>query len=586
MTAPADTARIEQLLAQGRPAEALPLAEAVFTRSKSPAAARVLGIILAQVNQDDRAIYFLQTASKAFPGDLHIDSALGAALGRTGRYREALPHIRAITQAHPNNPGALQQLLLLLVELGELDEACSIVVPALQASRTSAERRNLANTLARCGSPARLVQLFARLRAEVGPIAELEHAEMLSWMYLESPTPEETLQAHIRCGQTMAAAFPSDDLPFANTRDADRVLRIGYVSQDLRNRSAGHFAQSLIEGHDRSRFEVWCYHRTMEEDALTRRLKSVSQCWRDVANLDDRAIADQTRADGIDILVDMTGHSGHACLIPFCFRPAPVQVTYMAYPHSTGLPTMDYRIVDALTDPPGTDHATETLIRLDGCFLCYSPPDHAPDVAPPPSAKSPGGGVVFGSFNTSMKLAPRVLALWARVLKAVPSSRLLLKARGLATPERAREVIATFKNAGIDPKRITCRAETATVEDHLRTYSDVDIALDPFPYNGTTTTLEALWMGVPVITLEGNCHRARVGVSLLTNAGLPNLIARDEEHYIKIAADLARDRAALAALRADIRERLARSTICDRSAFIRKVEDAYRRIWQHWCAKN
>jgi predicted O-linked N-acetylglucosamine transferase (SPINDLY family) len=291
-------------------------------------------------------------------------------------------------------------------------------------------------------------------------------------------------------------------------------------------------------------------------------------------------LADAIRRDRIDILVDLTGHTGGNRLATLALRPAPVQVTYMGYPNTTGLSAIDYRIVDVVTDPaPLADRlATEKLARLDPCFLCYAPPAQAPAVAPPPCARA--GHVTFGSFNTHAKTSPPCAEAWARILEGVPGSRLLLKNWALADSSIVDRTRRLFAERGIDPERLDLRGETESKGEHLRTYAEVDVALDPFPYNGTTTTMEAMWMGVPVITLRGETHVARVGASLLTAVGEHDHVAGTIDEYARAAIEMAGDAVRLGSTRAARRDRVRSSPLCDGPGFTLKIESLYRRFWK------
>ena len=302
--------------------------------------------------------------------------------------------------------------------------------------------------------------------------------------------------------------------------------------------------------------------------------------WRPVTGRSDSEVADLIRADGIDILVDLAGHTAHHRLLAFARRPAPVQVTWLGYPGTTGLDVFDARLVDAITDPPGAERfASEPLLRLPGPFLCYASTHGAPPVAPG-RARS----VTFGSFNNPTKLNLPLIERWSEILAAVPDSRLLLKGRTFDDPAIAARWRAAFVGHGIGAARVECRGWNPTTNDHLAAYGEVDIALDNVPYNGTTTTCEALWMGVPVVTLAGDRHSSRVGASLLGAVGLDGLVARDWPGYLATAIRLAADGEERSRLRASLRGRMERSPLMDARRFAQAVERAYRALWSQRCA--
>jgi predicted O-linked N-acetylglucosamine transferase (SPINDLY family) len=361
-------------------------------------------------------------------------------------------------------------------------------------------------------------------------------------------------------------------------------LRVGYVSADFRQHSVAFFIEPVIEAHDRRGFEVICYSNVAWPDAVTMRMRKLADQWRDIARRCDEDVAEQIRRDGVDILVDLAGHTDGNRLLVFARKPAPVQVTYLGYPDTTGLRTMDYRLTDAYADPPGETepYHSEELVRLARCFLCYRPATESPEVGELPALAA--GTVTFGSFNSFAKVTEEVMGAWSRILLAVPESRLVLKAKGLGQAEARERAGEVFERHGIAPQRVEMTGQSESFVEHLRAYQCVDIALDTFPYNGTTTTCEALWMGVPVITLAGRSHVWRVGMSLLSNAGLPELIAATLDDYVAAAARLAGDVDGLRQMRRGLRQRLGASALTDAAGFTRRLEEAYRGIWANWCA--
>jgi len=346
----------------------------------------------------------------------------------------------------------------------------------------------------------------------------------------------------------------------------------------------GFFLESLLAAHDHSTVEVFCYSDVVREDPATQRLRQHTPHWRAIAGKPDEAVADLIRADRIDVLVDLAGHTARNRLTVFARKPAPVQVTYLGYCDTTGLAAMDYRLTDALADPPGaTEHLhSERLVRLPDTAWCFCPPEDSPPAGIPPMVHS--GHVTFACFNVRSKITDETLATWSGLLARVPRSRLLLKDLSYREASVQQRVRAVFENAGIAPERVEFATRVPTRAEHLRHYERVDIALDTFPYNGTTTTCESLWMGVPVISLAGHTHASRVGVSLLTNAGLPGFIAANPDEYIRLAAQLTTDASQLAAIRTSIRDRMAASPLTDAPRFAQAVEQAFREMWRTRCA--
>ncbi len=368
-----------------------------------------------------------------------------------------------------------------------------------------------------------------------------------------------------------------------NSPDPDRRLRVGYVSPDLREHSVAYFFEPLLVNHAADSIETFCYAEVAQPDTVTQRLQPLSEHWLTTCGMSDIALSERIRADRIDILVDLAGHSSNNRLLTFSTRAAPVQVTYLGYPNTTGLKAVDYRLTDGWADPPGQTEKfhTEKLVRLPQGFLCYRPPADSPPVASLPATTR--GHIAFGSFNNLQKMTPEVVALWAELLHAVPDSRLVLKNYSLGDPALRARQFQLFAECGIPADRLDLRGRNDTLAEHLASYGDIDVALDSFPYNGTTTTCEAMFMGVPVVTLAGDRHAARVSASLLTQVGLSNLIAETPNAYLRIATELAADLEILAQLRAELRQRMTASPLFDGKRFARDVEHAYRDMWRDWC---
>jgi protein O-GlcNAc transferase len=368
-----------------------------------------------------------------------------------------------------------------------------------------------------------------------------------------------------------------------NDRTPERRLRVGYVSPDFRAHSCSFFIAPLLAAHDRAQVELFAYANGDKSDDVTARLKASVDHWRPITKYKDDAVADAVRADGIDILVDLAGHTAGSRLGLFARKPAPVQTTWLGYPGSTGLSAIDYRLTDAVADPPGADvDAVERLVRLPYGFLCYEPPADMPAISPLPARSA--GAITFGCFNNAIKISAETIALWARVLQVTPGSRLLIKAFSIDRGNNLQRLRRLLAECDVPAECVDLRVQYGAARSHFATYAEVDVALDPFPYNGTTTTCEALWLGVPTLTLRGDRHAGRVGASLMTTVGLPEMIAETAEDYVRKAAALAADIDGLAALRAGLRERMRASRLTDAAQFARSVEAAYRDMWRRWCA--
>ena len=371
--------------------------------------------------------------------------------------------------------------------------------------------------------------------------------------------------------------------PHTNVPDPERRLRIGYVSPNFSRHVIHHFLLPLLKAHDRAGFEIFCYASVKVPDSVTHRMMKSADVWRDAFGMAEQELAERIRGDGIDILVDLTQHMADNRLAVFARKPAPVQVAWLGYPGSTGLRTMDCRITDSWMEPEAAawSESVEKVVRLPDSWFCFDPVDEYPELGEPPALKA--GHVTFGCLNTFCKVNDAVLERWAGVMRAVEGSRLLMRCPQGAAQARVREF---FGSRGIAAERVELVAWTATRGEFLKLFDRIDIALDPFPYNGGTTTCEALWMGVPVLTLPGEMIVSRIGLSILSAAGMPEFIAHSEADYVRLAADLAADLPRLAQLRATLRGRMKASAFMDGPRFARNFEHAIREMWRAWCAKQ
>ncbi|MBK9189817.1 MAG: glycosyltransferase [Phycisphaerales bacterium] len=394
-------------------------------------------------------------------------------------------------------------------------------------------------------------------------------------LYDSSRSPQHVTEMHRRYGRTVQRFHPCTPLP-REPRPDHLPLRVGLVSGDIRAHSVSFFLESLLVGADRSTITLHAYPTDARSDIITERLSARFETWRCIEGLSADAAAKRMREDQIDVLIDLSGHTRGARLDVFRRRPAPVQATYLGYPATTGLPSIGWRIVDSLTDPPGLSDTlcVERLVRLDPCFLCYTPPADAPL-----PQRAPGSPPTFGSFNALAKLSDACVQLWAGVLKACPDARLRLKSIALMDPLIGRDVASRFERCGVNPSRIESIGWNTSMQDHLALYHGVDVALDTTPYAGTTTTCEALWMGVPVVTLAGPSHASRVGASLLTSVGLGDLVARDHGEFVQAARDLMLDMPRRHGLRHTLRETMRTSPLCDAEGFSRRFEAMIRELW-------
>jgi predicted O-linked N-acetylglucosamine transferase (SPINDLY family) len=550
---------------------------------RHPDALHLLGLITFGAGDAPAAEALLRRAVAAAPSEAEFRNNLGVVCQSSGKFRDAASCFQAAVKRQPNYAEAMNNLSAVLSEEGRLTESAQWARRAAMTKPGYAEPlNNLGNTLVKQGLVEEAVEAY-RGAVSASPRQWQAWSNLLLGMhYLPDVPSEELFAMHARVGREMienAATLGAH----GNGRDPERRLRIGYVSADLRTHSVCYFALPMLQHHDRSAVEVFCYADTARPDEMTARAKSLADEWRSITGLPDDAVAAMIREDRIDVLVDLSGHTLGNRLPVFARRAAPVQVTYLGYPDTTGLATMDYRLTDSFADPVGEADARtiEKLVRIERCAWSYSPVSSAPEI----TARKPGP-VTFGTFNALAKINSQVLATWAGILRETPGSRLMIKAGAMSEAPARERFTRAMAAHGIEKSRLLLAGHRADPREHLSMYGSIDVALDPFPYNGTTTTCEALWMGVPVVTLAGRAHAGRVGISLLNAVGLSDLVAKDLEHYRHLAAGLAGDPDRLQRLRAELRDRMRGSALMDGAGFSRALETAYRQMWQSWCGAS
>jgi predicted O-linked N-acetylglucosamine transferase (SPINDLY family) len=547
----------------------------------------------------------------------HIDAhyAKGAAFACAGRPREAEHSFRRVLELNPRHVRACSNLAVVLASAGNYVEALAASERAIELAPNYANAHNCrANALRKLFRLEEALQAVDRAIALKPDDADahynranmllqagmVEEADASFRRALELRPGDASLHSNLLFIQAARASQPCDQMLGAlrqwdevhgregrravlperrESVEGGRRLRVGYVSPHFHSHVVSFFFEPLLAAHDRSRFEIVCYASFLESraDAVTRRLRESAEHWHFVGDKDDAELARLVREDGIDILVDLTGHTADNRLKAFTYRPAPVQASYLGFFASTGLAAMDYWITDEVIHPQDTpERASEKVYRLPRCWVSYRPSEEAPAVSPCPNADE---NVVFGSFSNLTKLTPAVIETWSRLLQALPGSRLLLMARLLRDPMVRSRLVAGFAHHGIGEERLILR-NGAPYAEYFATYAEVDIVLDPFPRTGGTTTAEALWMGVPVVTLAGQRYVERISASKLKAIGLQDLIAGSPEEYIRKACLLARDPGKRGELRAGLREKMAQSALCDGEGLARSMEAAYLAMWQ------
>jgi predicted O-linked N-acetylglucosamine transferase (SPINDLY family) len=544
-------------------------------------------------------------ADPAYSDALHL---LGVVALRTARLDEAVDLLRRAIRARPAFPDAYNNLGVALEARGQLVKAENAYRAALRLDgRQVGAWDNLGNVLKKAGRPLEALEAY-RQALWLRPDDPVAHSG-LGTAHLElARVPEAVGYFRRSCELQLANAAARSDLLYTlhydDGMDAEALyrehvlypcragvppaqpnpqagrlhhrLRVGYVSPDLRDHTVTRFIGGALARHDREAFEVFLYSDAVRADATSERIKGLGHAWRDCAALSDEQLFELIRSDRIDVLVDLRGHGAGNRLPMFARKPAPVQVTMVGYFDTTGLPQMDWRVTDGWMDPPGASERfhTEKLLRLPGGCWCYSPDKDAPEVAQPPAQAA--DHVTFGSLNKVAKVSPLCARLWAQVLEGVPGSRLLLSVAGDGPTREA--VRGRLAEMGLPADRLDFADKTPTRRGYLETFNRIDVALDPFPFNGITTTCDGLWMGVPAVSLAGNTSVSRAGRSILHGAGLPELAADTPEQFVATAAGLAGDVDRLRELRLTMRERLAASPLLDAQRFTRELEGAYREM--------
>jgi predicted O-linked N-acetylglucosamine transferase (SPINDLY family) len=572
-------ARALELHRAGRLAEAEQGYRRILERQPEHAdSLHLLGVVALQTGHLDSALELVQRAVALRPDGAVYRNNLGQILERLERGDDAARAYEAALELDPGYAEACNNLGHLLQRRDRLVEAEAWLRKAIGLDAAYAEpRTNLGNLLKDRGDLDEALASYRRA-IELRPDLSLLHSNLLLALhYHRDYSPADLAREHRQWAERHVAPLRAARQPHRNDRAPERRLRVGYVSPDFREHALARFVLPAFERHDRAAVEVVAYSDVVRGDGVTELIRARVDEWHDVHALGDEALAAAVRRDGIDILVDLAAHSAHNRLLVFARKPAPVQVTYLAYCSTTGVDAIDYRLTDRYLDPPGTDaDYTERSVRLPGCYWCYS----APPIAPAPATQRGAGPPTFGCLNNFAKVTHATLSTWVELLRRVPEAGFVLYARGDGHRQR---VLGAFRQAGLAESRVRF-VGWQPLRDYLETYRAIDVALDPFPYAGGTTTCDALWMGVPVVSLAGATAVSRAGSTLLTNAGLRELVARSEAEYLELAAGLLRDGGRLATLRAQLRGRLERSPVMDAPGFTRGLEAAYRAMWREWCA--
>lgn len=548
---------------------------AVALDLKNPKLHQNYGVLLARASRHHEAIAAFNEVLTLDPGSIEACLRLGdelVAIGASGMARQAY---EKWLDTNPPSAPVMRALASVLTRSGEIDAALEWSEKVLAIDADGNALMTLAGALMQAR---RQIDALTRHREAIvltGGLAVTYSGLVMGLNYV-AEEPNVIFAAHAEFGSRLA---PVVDRPQWRDRPAGTRLRIGYVSGDFVNHSVSHFIEGLFEHRDRSRFEVFCYHNTVVNDSVTARLKSHGQNWFECHGMSDEGLRRQIIEDEIDLLVDLSGHTAHARFTMFAMGAAPVQLSYLGYPTISGVPAIDFRVTDSVIDPGDMPPvAAEQPICLPRTMFCFRPDPAAPALAPPPAQVN--GYVTFGSFNNIAKVTDHTLEIWAQAMSAVSGSRLLLKSGAMAQATNRGSIEAFFERCGISRDRLMLQPWNVDKHGHLSVYNEVDIALDPFPYNGATTTCEALWMGVPVVTRRGITHTSRMGASILSAIGREQWIADSDDEFVAIAKNLAGDLPGLAAWRAIARERLNVSPLLDQRGFAHDFEAVLERAWQ------
>lgn len=545
-----------------------------------------LGVAYGEMLKFDMAVVMYELALHFNPHCAEACNNLGVIYKDRDNLDKAVECYQMALSIKPNFSQSLNNLGVVYTVQGKMDAAASMIEKAILANPSYAEAYNNLGVLHRdAGNISLAIEAYDRCLQIDPDSRNAGQNRLLAMNYICEGDDDKLFGAHREWGKRFSRLYP-EFTTWGNSKERDRPLVIGYISPDYFTHSVSYFVEAPLVHHNYSNYKVVVYSAVVKADAKTLRLKdTVSKkggVWRDIYGIDEKVVASLAREDRVDILVELTGHTANNKLGVLACRPAPVQATWIGYPNTTGLPAIDYRFTDALADPQTTRQKhVEELVRLPGSFLCYTPSPEAGPVVQTPALTN--GFITFGSFNNLAKITSRVLRVWARILCAIPTSRLIVKCKPFCC-ESVRETFFTkLEDLGVESLRVDLLPLILLNHDHMQAYSLMDISLDTFPYAGTTTTCESLYMGVPCVTMAGLVHAHNVGVTLLHQVGLEKLVARTEDEYVCKALDLASDISMLANLRMSLRERMLKSYLCNGSNFVRNLEGTYRNLWYRYC---
>ena len=580
---------------------------------------KALGSILQEMGNSVEAIIAFQKSIKLSPNDIESYSNLGATLLALGRFKEAEVILRKATKLNPDFAQSYNNLGIVLKELLLLEEAEIVLKKAIKLNQNFAEAfnnlgltqhklgkykeaeisykeaikikphdagaySNLGNTLQGFIRHEEAKEFFSKAVNLQPMVDKYHHNKNLCLNYSLTWEQSFIYKEHIKFEKYFGGLKVRASLDSKNFNYSKKKLNIGYVSGDFRTHSVSYFFEQLLKYHNSNFVKIYCYYNNTLQDETTMRIRSLSDHWRTIYEMPNDDVVDLIKKDNIDILVDLSGHTANNRLLVFAQKPAPIQVSWLGYPNTTGLSAIDYRFTDIIADPEGVADLfhSEKLIRLPNGFQCYKGDNDILLNTNLPLKKN--GYITFASFNNFSKMTREVIKVWSKILIAIPNSKLILKSSKLNSD--ADHYLSLFNEEGIDDCRIQYYERLTNKEDHLKLYDKIDVGLDTFCFNGATTTCEALWMGVPVITLSGDRHAGRVGASILTNIGLTEFIAKDIEGYIGQAINIANNGDYLQDIRKNLRKKMLESPLCKGKSFARDIENAYQDMWIKYHKKS
>jgi len=513
-----------------------------------------LGFVMLTAGHYDEAIKYFEQAIKIDPAYAQAHNYIGRAYYLNGDYDSALRAFKDAIAIKPDYVAAIVNLANLYKDQAEIFAAIKAYRHALGLDPSN--NRILSNYL-------------------------------MALNYCESVSIKEIYDEHTRIGHRIEQNVQQVEHRHYGRSDATGRLKIGYLSADFNDHAVASFILPLLRNHNYHKVAIYCYYNRHAYDHVTEDIKGMADYWRNIAGVADKEVVRLIQQDDINILVDLAGHTAENRINVIASKPAPISVNWIGYPNTSGLSVMDYRITDFNTDPPGYSEAyhTEKLVRMPELFCVYEPPFNTPPVSKLPALDK--GYITFGCFNNLAKLATPVIEAWTDILLSMTDAKLMIKYSGLGSANIRRALLQRFARHGIEEKRIILLGRDASRYEHLQRYSDIDIALDVFPYNGTTTTCEALWMGVPVISIKGNAHVSRVTFSIMKALGMERYIADTKSGYIDIACELSRDLYGLSHLRETLRDNMRTSVVTDGKRFTECLESKFHKMWQEYClSKN